>query len=239
METAQDYNLLINPKIRKKLNKQRTRLKLSQTTDTNGKINLPYTYAVGLGERHFKSFDREIKRIEKEHPWLTKHYFRFIMNELIINTQFSMLREVVEKAPIGKKVPAYFYVRLYINEEFVAVNIEEFGDYFDYYAYIEKLNDKNREPAILDEQKEVVTDNPGLINEEKVKLVLRENDSIELWDQSNQIGLAVIEKATDHDFYITSFYKDNRYMWKRVYFRLENTHINPATPYFQASPTCE
>jgi len=55
-----------------------------------------------------------------------------------------------------------------------------------------------------------------------VKLILTTENDIRLADGSNQIGLNVIEKATDQDFYVTSFYKNSKYMWKRINFRIEN-----------------
>ena len=41
-------------------------------------------------------------------------------------------------------------------------------------------------------------------------------------DGSNKLALPIIENATNHDFFISSFYKENKYMWKRIYFRVEN-----------------
>ena len=43
--------------------------------------------------------------------------------------------------------------------------------------------------------------------------------TVQPWERNM---LNVIEKATDQDFYITSFYKKGKYMWKRIYFRVEN-----------------
>jgi len=55
-----------------------------------------------------------------------------------------------------------------------------------------------------------------------VKLILTADNDIEIADNSNKIALDVIEKATEQDFYVTSFYKEGSYKWKRIYFRVDN-----------------
>lgn len=215
-----NYNDLISLAYRERLNSQKNRLRLKGGESSDGTVT-PYIYVVGLGEKHFKAFDREIVRLLSTYPWTLKKHVRFIMNELIINTQFSMLREVVRKVPDFGKVPAYFNVVIHICENFFSASIEEYGDFFDYFGYLENelLSDKqiDYDDVVYDK-----VDDLNHLSGDKIKLILKKNNDLIVPDASNRIALNVIENATDHDFYVTSFYKENNYMWKRIYFRIEN-----------------
>jgi len=221
-----DYNAIVPLRLRRRLNRQKNIMKLEGKLDEEGNIVQPYRYTVGLGEKHFRAFENEVGRIMELFPWTRKKHIRFIMNELIINTQFSMIREVVKKVSRKMKVPAYFYVTVFVCDRFFSASIEEFGDFFDYYGYLDFLDNPNRyeidDPALFDEVSDYHFKNINDLAEDKYKLILNRNDELVVPDESNKIGLSVIESATDHDFYVTSFYKEGRYMWKRIYFRVEN-----------------
>jgi len=220
---SENLNELIPYNHRKRLNDQPNKIRNSAKYYPDGKIFEPYMYVLGLGEKHFKNFDGEIQRITDEFPWTKKKYIRFIMNELIINTQFSMLRQIVNNVSEGKKSAGYFNVIIYPCNEFFSASIEEFGDFFDYYKYIDKLSDFDYDnPEHYDEVDETVIKKEDLAADDHVKLIIDHNNDLKLADGSNRIGLNIIEKATDQDFYITSFYKKGKYMWKRIYFRVEN-----------------
>ncbi|HNX22485.1 MAG TPA: hypothetical protein PKG60_00455 [Spirochaetota bacterium] len=220
---SEDLNELVPYKHRKRLNDQPNKIRNSARYYPDGTIFEPYIYVLGLGEKHFKNFDREIQRITDDFPWTKKKYIRFIMNELIINTQFSMLRQIVNNSSENKKSAGYFNVIIYPCNDFFSASIEEFGDFFDYYKYIDKLSDFDYDnPEHYDAVDESVLKKEDLVSDSHVKLVLDYNSNLKLADGSNRIGLSVIEKATDQDFYITSFYKKGKYMWKRIYFRVEN-----------------
>lgn len=223
MDTSVDYNSIIPFSKRARLNLQHNKMKLEAQYDDSGKILNPFIYVVGLGERHYKNFDLEVQRIIDMFPWLKRKHFRFIMNELIINSQFSMLRVVVDRVQRKEKCGGYFFVKIFPCEKFVAVNIEEYGDYFDYFTYINThiKNEILPEEVFDSTEEEHVTDINDL-SRNKIKLILTEKNEIVVPDASNKIGLNVIEKATDNDFYVTSFYKNRKYMWKRIYFRIEN-----------------
>lgn len=217
-----DYNDLIPEKYRIRLNSQKNRLKLDAKFDHNGRIIHPYVFVVGLGEKHYKQFNREMQRFSERFPWITKKHVRFIINECIINSQFSMLRELVERVPRGEPMAGYFFVVIYICDQFFSAGIEEFGDYFDYFGYLEEtLISDSPKKNDYDSLKE---EHIGLsqLSRNHTKIILRENNRLVVPDGSNKIALRVIEKATDQDFYITSFFKDGLYMWKRIYFRIEN-----------------
>jgi hypothetical protein len=219
-----DYNSLIPLSVRERLNQQHNKMKLEAKYDENGKVMQPYLYVVGLGERHFKNFDTEIQRIIAKFPWLKFKHFRFIMNELVINSQFSMLRVLVDKIGKREQVGGYFFVKIFPCDEFAAVSIEEYGDYFDYFSFLDSQNHQKSPEDMFDEaEKEHLTDLTDL-SKDKLKLILTTDHQIVVPDASNKIGLNVIENATDHDFYVTSFYKNGRYMWKRIYFRIENSN---------------
>lgn len=221
-----DYNTIVPLKYRRRLNAQKNIRKLEGRIDEEGNILQPYRYAIGLGERHFRSFEREMERIISLFPWTRKRYIRFIMNELIINSQFSMIREVVKRVPLGKKVSGYFYVTVFVCDRFFSSSIEEFGDFFDYYGYLEYRENLQRyeidNPALFDEVSDEHFKSLNDLAEDKYKLILNRNDELIVPDESNKIGLNIIENATDNDFYVTSFYRKGVYMWKRIYFRIEH-----------------
>ncbi len=225
MSETTDYNILVPLKHRIQLNKQRNILKLDAKYD-GSRIIQPIRFVIGLGEKHYKQFDAEVMRIIERYPWTKKKHVRFIINELILNSQFSMLREVVRKVQIGKKVPGYFYMTIYVNDDFISAGIEEFGDFFDYYTYIEKYHsfiDENLTfEDYYDEREEERVKSLNDLSANQLKLVLTTDNMLKVPDESNKIALNVIEHATDNDFYIISFYKNGVYMWKRLNFRIEN-----------------
>ena len=111
---------------------------------------------------------------------------------------------------------------MYPCSDFFSASIEEFGDFFDYYHYLDKISDIDyNDPGNYDTIDESVLKEKDLLSDSHIKLVLDHNNNIKLADGSNRIGLNVIENATNQDFYITSFYKNGKYMWKRIYFRVE------------------
>lgn len=145
------------------------------------------------------------------------------MNELISNTQFSMLRQIVQNVNDNKKSAGYFNVIIYPCEKFFSAAIEEFGDFFDYFQYYETHREIDyANPDHYDSIDESILTEKELLSDNQIKLILDYDSNLRLADGSNRIGLNVIEKATDQDFYITSFYKNGKYMWKRIYFRIEN-----------------
>ena len=221
-----NYDTLIHLRYRKRLNQQKNILKLDARYNEREQIVQPFRYSVGLGEKHYRQFDQGIIRLIERFPWTKKKHVRFIMNELILNSQFSMLREVIHKVPLKKKVPAYFYVTIYVNSDFISAGIEEFGDFFDYYSYIDDFNafidDSKTFADYYDDKDEATVRDLNDLSDNKLKLVLTNDNSLIVPDDSNKIGLNLIEHATDNDFYITSFYKNGKYMWKRIYFRIEN-----------------
>ncbi|MDA3900545.1 MAG: hypothetical protein PF637_08500 [Spirochaetes bacterium] len=219
-----NYNKTVPLRFRKRLNEQKNRIKLEASYDEKGRITQPFLYVVGLGEKHFRNFNKEILRIEDRFKWLRQKHFRFVMNELILNSQFSMLREVVANISRGQKAAGYFFVKVYPCNDFVAVSIEEFGDYFDYFTFLSDKGsvDESNIDAIADFTDELHVTDLNSLSENKIKISLSKDGNLEVPDQSNKIGLNIIENATDHDFYITSFYKKNKYMWKRIHFRIEN-----------------
>lgn len=226
MDEHNDYNTLIPEKYRLKLNSQHNKMILEGSVDESGRIVQPYRFVVGLGEKHFKSFEQEIKMISDRFPWTQKKHVRFILNELILNSQFSMLREVVKKVPEGKKVPGYFYLTIYVNNDFFAAGIEEFGDFFDYYGYLdEQFSFDAFEKEMSQYYDDTVDDHETSLfdlSKDKLKLILTSEGRLIVPDGSNKLGLQIIENATDHDFYISSFYKEKSYMWKRINLRFEN-----------------
>mgnify|MGYP001185074555 CR=1 FL=1 len=218
-----DLNELVPYRYRKRLNDQPNKLRNSARYYPDGTIFEPYIYVLGLGESHFKVFDKEIQRITEHFPWTKKKFIRFIMNELIINTQFSMLRQIIHNVSGHKKSAGYFNVIIYPCNDFFSASIEEFGDFFDYYKYLDNLSDIDyTDPEHYDAVDESVLTEKDILSDSQIKLVLDYDSNLKMADGSNRIGLNVIEKATDQDFYITSFYKNGKYMWKRIYFRIEN-----------------
>jgi hypothetical protein len=218
-----NLNILVPYRHRKRINDQPNKIRNRARYYPDGTIFEPYIYVVGLGERHYRSFDREIQKITDEFPWTKKKYIRFIVNELISNTQFSMLRQILKNVKEGKKSAGYFNVIIYPCNDFFSASIEEFGDFFDYYRYIDKLSEIDYSSTEhYDSVDESVLKENELLADSRIKLVLDYDSNLILADGSNRIGLNVIEKATDQDFYITSFFKNGVYMWKRIYFRIEN-----------------
>lgn len=216
-----DYNEIVPEKLRTRLNQQQNKIKLEGDLAPDGSILQPYRYVVGLGERHFRSFQCEIERICEKFPWTKKKHVRFILHELILNSQFSMLREIVKNVPLKKKTAGYFHVTLFPCDDFFSASIEEFGDFFDYYGYVSNFSSDSYSETLYDEMEENTVSLHELA-ENTLKLVLDSDNRLVVPDGSNQLGLNIIEKATDHDFYVTSFYKEKKYMWKRIYFRVEN-----------------
>jgi hypothetical protein len=216
-----DYNTVVSKKIRVRLNSQKNKMKLEGRVNDHGVIMQPYRYVVGIGERHFRSFMKEIGRLCDLYPWVKSRHIRFIMHELILNSQFSMMREVVKKVPARKKVAAYFHVTIFVCNGFFSASIEEYGDFFDYFGHIFRSKRDRYLDGCYDEMcGEALS--LEKITEGKEKLFLDRNGMIRIGDMPNEIGLEVIENATDHDFYVTSFYRNKKYMWKRIYFRIEN-----------------
>lgn len=219
-----EINNIVPYRYRKRLNDQPNKLRNSAKYYPDGTIYEPYIYVLGLGENHFKAFDKEIQRITDHFPWTRKKSIRFIMNELIMNTQISMLRQIVQNVQEQKKSAGYFNVIIYPCNDFFTASIEEFGDFFDYYHYIDSLADIDyNNPENYDSIDELILKKEDLINSSDLQLVLDHDSRLLQTDVASRIGLNVIEKATDQDFYITSFYKNGKYMWKRIYFRVENT----------------
>ncbi|MFA5519853.1 MAG: hypothetical protein WDA74_11420 [Spirochaetota bacterium] len=219
----ENINELIPLKHRVRINSQPCKIRNIGSYYPDKTIKEPYIYVLGLGEIHYKIFDKEIQRICSSFPWTKSKMIRFIMNELVVNTQFSMLRQIVHKIHENKKAAGYFNVTVYPCKDFFSASIEEFGDFFDYYAYLDKIkNFDYTNPEHYDSITEAVVKKDELLTNNHVKLILDHNNNLKLADSSNHIGLNVIEKATDEDFYITSFYKNGKYMWKRIYFRVEN-----------------
>lgn len=222
-DESEDLNELVPLRHRKRLNDQPVKMRNNAKYYPDGTIFEPYIYVVGLGERHFRIFDKEIQKITDEFPWMQKKFIRFIMNELISNTQFSMLRQIIQNVDVSKKSAGYFNVIIYPCGQFFSAAIEEFGDFFDYFQYLDKLSDLDyNNPEHYDSVDESVLTERDLLNDNQIKLIIDHDCNLKLADSSNRIGLNVIEKATDQDFYITSFYKNGKYMWKRIYFRIEN-----------------
>lgn len=220
---TEDLNELVPYRHRKRLNDQPNKLRNSAKYYPDGTIMEPYMFVLGLGEKHFKGFDLEIQKITEDFTWTKKKNIRFIMNELIINTQFSMLRQIITNVSEKKKSAGYFNVIIYPCNDFYSASIEEFGDFFDYYKYLDKLSNLDyADPGIYDAIDESVIKEGDFLYDSHIKLVLDHDCNLKLADGSNRIGLNVIEKATDQDFFITSFYKNGQYMWKRIYFRVEN-----------------
>lgn len=218
-----NINELVPLSFRKRLNSQPCKMRNKAAYHPDGTIKEPYIYVLGLGEKHYKIFDKEIQRITDDFPWTKKKLIRFITNELITNTQFSMLRQIMHKINDNKKAAGYFNVTIYPCDDFFSASIEEFGDFFDYYGYLDRIRDFDYDnPSHYDSVTETVLKKEELLADDHIKLILDHDHNIKLTDGSNRLGLNVIEKATDEDFYITSFYKKNRYMWKRIYFRVEN-----------------
>lgn len=221
--TVDNLNDIVPFRYRKRLNDQPNKLRNSAKYYPDGTIFEPYIYVLGLGESHFKLFDKEIQRISEHFPWTKKKFIRFIMNELIMNTQFSMLRQIIHNVSEQKKSAGYFNVIIYPCNDFFSASIEEFGDFFDYYKYVDNLSDIDyNNPDNYDSVDESVMKKEDLLSDSEVKLVLDYDSNLIHADGSGRIGMNVIEKATDQDFYITSFYKNGKYMWKRIYFRVEN-----------------
>lgn len=220
---SEDLNELVPEEYRKKLNEQPCKMRNEGKYYPDGRIKEPFIYVLGLGERHYKAFDKEIIRLTNRFPWTKKKHIRFIMNELVINTQFSMLRELVLKVKEGKQAAGYFNVVIYACADFFSAAIEEFGDFFDYYGYLDSIGSIDyNDQKNFDSIDEAVVKDVDLLAENHIKLILTNDNDIRLADGSNKIGLTVIERATDQDFYVTSFYKSGKYMWKRIYFRVEN-----------------
>ncbi|HPF07790.1 MAG TPA: hypothetical protein P5120_18675 [Spirochaetota bacterium] len=218
-----NLNELVPLRYRERLNSQPVKIRNNAKYYPDGTIFEPYIFVIGLGERHFRVFDKEIQKITDEFPWMQKKFIRFIMNELISNTQFSMLRQIVHNVDENKKSAGYFNVIIYPCGQFFSAAIEEFGDFFDYFKYLDTLADLDyNNPDHYDSIDETVLTDRDLLNDNQVKLILDHDSNLKLADSSNRIGLNVIEQATDQDFYITSFYKNGKYMWKRIYFRIEN-----------------
>lgn len=216
-----DYNEIVSPSVRKRLNSQKNRVAMEGKITSEGVIIEPWRFVIGLGEKHFRQFEQQLEKICSPFPWTRKKYIRFIMHELILNSQFSMLREVVRHVKEKSKVAGYFHVTVFLNNDFFSASIEEFGDFFDYYGYIDRFSNELYGTGMYDE----IEENTLSLHElaaDNIKFVLKPDDRLIVPDGSNQIGLNVIENATDRDFYVTSFYKENKYMWKRVYFRVEN-----------------
>jgi hypothetical protein len=217
-----DYNELIDIRYRQKLNSQKNLKKLEGVVREDGFIEQPYRYALGLGESHFKEFEDELDRIIERFPWTKKKYFKFIMHELVLNTQISMLREFVRRIPKGKKAAGYFNCTININDMFCSAGIEEYGDFFDYYGFLDTMGVPENEEDYYDDMMEEYVNELSDLSSNKLKLILTQDDRLIVPDGSNRLGLQMIESATDQDFYVTSFYRDSRYMWKRVTFRIEN-----------------
>jgi hypothetical protein len=217
-----EYNQILPLNLRMRLNKQKNKMKLEGKVDSRGVILQPYRYVIGLGERHFRSFMKEIDRICDIYPWTKKKHIRFIMHELVLNSQCSMLRECMRKVAANRKAAGYFHITIFICNGFFSASIEEFGDFFDYFGYISHLSEDHYLAEYYDEMQEHTVSLDELARD-KSKIVLDLDNELVVPDGSNKIGLDIIENATDHDFYITSFYKNNKYMWKRIYFRVENS----------------
>ncbi len=220
--TGVDYNEVIDIRYRKRLNSQKNITKLEGVVREDGFIEQPYRYALGLGEAHFKAFEKELDKLIERFPWTKKKYFKFIMHELVLNTQISMLREFVRRIPHGKMSAGYFNCTININDQFCSAGIEEYGDFFDYYGFLETMGLPDNEEEYYDDMMEEYVNELSDLSSNKLKLVLKQDDRLIVPDGSNSLGLQMIESATDQDFYITSFYKDKRYMWKRITFRIEN-----------------
>lgn len=217
-----DFNKLIDIRFRRDLNSQKLIRKLTGEIDESGRILQPYRYVIGLGQKHFKAFEREMDEIITRFPWAKKKFLKFVMHELILNTQISMLRQFIDRIADGKKAPGYFNLTMHINNDFCSCGIEEYGDFFDYYeeAEVPVLDESNEE--LYDEKDEEHITRPEQLNRDKIKIILTDDNTFYVPDGSNKLGLQMIENATDHDFYVVSFYKDGRYMWKRITFRIEN-----------------
>ena len=226
MDQIRNYNHIVHEIYRIRLNAQQNRCKLVGSYDSKKNIVQPYRYVIGLGEKHFKSFDKDIIKLTKEYPWTQKKHIRFIINELILNSQFSMLRQVVNRVPLKQKVPGYFYLTIHINDKFISAGIEEFGDFFNYYEYIDHYKYFIADNLTFEDYYDEISENKitdiNDLSVDKLKLILTIENDLIVPEDSNKIGLNVIENATDNDFYITSFFKDGHYMWKRIHFRVEN-----------------
>ncbi len=226
MSDSIDYNELVPLSYRRRLNSQRNKRILEGKLDESGRIVQPFRYVIGLGEKHFKSFEHELLHLTELFPWTKRKHVRFIMSEVILNSQFSMLREVVRKVPEKKKVAGYFYLTIYVNNDFFAAGVEEFGDFFDYYGYLDGNFNFTKFDAEKENYYDSMTDDRDInlqdLSRDKLKLILTTDDMLQIPDESNRLALRIIENATDHDFYISSFFKDDKYMWKRINLRVEN-----------------
>lgn len=215
-----DYNRLVGQRYRRRLNLQRNRLVMRENRTVESHEITHLRYVLGVGEKHFRQFRDDMNIFTAEHPWLVKKHVPFILTELIVNSQFSMLRRVVERVPQKKPVAGYFYLVAHVCDEFISAGIEEFGDKFDYQSYMEQKEREAFDENFLPPDSDIITLDD--FREGQLKLVLSENAELIVPDGSNQIGLSIIENATDHDFFISSFYREGEYNWKRVYFRVEN-----------------
>lgn len=219
-----DYNKIIPIHLRQKLNSQKNMLQVRDRLEKNGHNIDVYRYTIGLGEIHLRNFSKEIDSIIAVYPWIKNKHVRFILHELIINTQFSMLREFVSRYQRNEKSSAYFNLIIFVSNGFFSAGIEEYGDYFDYQNYLENgcsidelVNSNNG----WDVQTDAYDEFKGISND-TIKLQLTPESTLVIPDSSNQLALRIIENATDHDFFVSLFYKNGKYMWKRIYFRIEN-----------------
>ena len=111
---------------------------MSEHIEKNGIAVDVFRYTIGLGEVHFKNFMSEFEKYISDYPWIKRKNVKFIMSELLINTQFAMLREFLERVKTDDKFPAFFYLTFFINDEFFSAGIDEYGDYFNYNDYFDK-----------------------------------------------------------------------------------------------------
>jgi hypothetical protein len=113
-----------------------------------------------------------------------------------------------------------------VNNDFFAAGVEEFGDFFDYYGYLDGNFNFTKFDAEKENYYDSMTDDRDInlqdLSRDKLKLILTTDDMLQIPDESNRLALRIIENATDHDFYISSFFKDDKYMWKRINLRVEN-----------------
>jgi hypothetical protein len=137
-----------------------------------------------------------------------------------------MLPTICQKSARREEWAGYFYLTIYVNNDFFSAGVEEFGDFFDYYGYLNGNFNFTKFDAEKENYYDSMTDDRDInlqdLSRDKLKLILTTDDMLQIPDESNRLALRIIENATDHDFYISSFFKDDTYMWKRINLRVEN-----------------
>jgi hypothetical protein len=208
--TGIDYNLIFSLNERKKFNRQKTRLNLHDTYFVSKPEEyIKYIYTTGLGEKHSREFDCEIiPEILDTFDWLKENNGQVYstITEILKNVRFSIWRANILRKLQKKTCPAFFKTIINMRKNYFQILIAEHGDFYDYVENMKNLNSLLKKFERKEINEAEYRNACSALSEKSLKLVLTENDQLNIISPSHRDGSEMLETLSDKDLFPMHFY---------------------------------